>query len=185
LGVSTLSELQRQCELATSTHRAAECLFFTLGGAQVDAGAIVGWHRVIQPSLDELKIWPFDGVLEDLLAEPGVTIAEIYPADGCGHLDIKIGSGTGRTKTKRPDRQESFRHCLERFTGGPIRLSKPARSWAEWGFMREDDFDAMVGLLSTLLIVTDARRTDVPQDAYVRGIEGWILGQEFMNGSSR
>ena len=76
--------------------RPRECLFFTLGGAQVGAGAIVGWRDVIQPALSEVKLWPFDGDLVTLLATPGVTVAEIYPAEAYSHLGVSIGTGTGK-----------------------------------------------------------------------------------------
>jgi len=92
LGCQDLSPLRRRCDLRTITRRAAECLFFTLGGAQVGAAAIVGWRDVIQPSLEPVKLWPFDGDLSSLLSEEGVTIAEIYPAEAYLHLGVKIGS---------------------------------------------------------------------------------------------
>ena len=37
-----LRELLRRCERQTPTRKAAECLFFTLGGAQVGRAAISG-----------------------------------------------------------------------------------------------------------------------------------------------
>lgn len=177
LGFPDLSALRRRCEQRTTTRKAAECLFFTLGGAQVGAGAIVGWRDVIQPALTEVKLWPFDGELVALLATPGVTVAEIYPAEAYSHLGVKIGSGTGRTKTSRGSRQRATSHWLVDFDAGPIRLSGAARSWVEWGFLAEDDFDAMAGLLSMLQIVTGHRGSQTPKTSEVRQIEGWILGQ--------
>lgn len=174
-----LSALRRRCELKTSTRRAAECLFFTLGGAQVGPAAIAGWRDVMQPSLDHLKLWPFDGDLTSLLSEAGVTIAEIYPAEAYSHLGVKIGSGTGRTKTSRDDRKEAIKHWASQFSSGEIRLSAAALSWVEWGFRSEDDFDALAGLLSMLQIVTGQRSCAVPDTTEVKQIEGWILGQEF------
>jgi len=175
-----LSALRRRCELKTSTRRAAECLFFTMGGAQVGAAAIVGWRDVIQTTLENIKLWPFDGDLSSLLSEQGVTIAEIYPAEAYLHLDIKIGRGTGRTKTSRDDRKKAAMRWSSAFSTGQIRLSNAAQSWVEWGFRSEDDFDAMAGLLSMLQIVTGLRSCDVPDTVEVKQIEGWILGQEFI-----
>jgi hypothetical protein len=177
LGWPDLSALRRRCERRTRTRKAAECLFFTLGGAQVGAGAIVGWRDVIQPAVDDLKLWPFDGELPELIAAPGVTIAEIYPAEAYSHLGVSIGSGTGATKTSRTDRQSAAAHWLVDFGAGQIRLSRAARSWVEWGFLAEDDFDAMAGLLSMLQIVTRQRGSQTPNTSDVRQIEGWILGQ--------
>src|SRR5262249_33521362 len=147
------------------------------GGAQVGAGAIVGWRDVIGPALNELKLWPFDGDLASLTATPGITVAEIYPAEAYSHLDVSIGSGTGRTKTLRACRQQAAARWLLDFEAGPIRLSAAARSWVEWGFLTEDDFDAMAGLLSMLQIVTGQRAGEAPYASEVRQIEGWILGQ--------
>lgn len=177
LGFADLSVLRRSCERKTATRKSAECLFFTLGGAQVGAGAIVGWRDVIQPALAEVKLWPFDGELLTLTATPGVTVAEIYPAEAYSHLGVSIGSGTGSTKTSRKSRQRATSHWLVDFDAGPIRLSDAARSWVEWGFLSEDDFDAMAGLLSMLLIVIMQRSCEAPSTSDVRQIEGWILGQ--------
>ena len=56
-------------------------------------------------------------------------------------------------------------------------MSGAARSWVEWGFLAEDDFDAMAGLLSMLQIVTKQRACQTPNTLDVTRIEGWILGQ--------
>src|SRR5260370_6567780 len=105
-----------------------------------------GWREVIQPSLEQVKLWPFDGDISALVAEEGVTIAEIYPAEAYLHLGVKIGSGTGRTKTSREDRKEAAKHWSIEFSAGHIRLCAAAQSWVQWGFRSEDDFDAMAGL---------------------------------------
>jgi hypothetical protein len=179
LGFQDLFALRRRCDKKTATRRAAECLFYTLGGAQVGAGTIVGWRDVIQPALVSIRLWPFDGDLPSLLAKPGVTIVEIYPAEAYSHLGIRIGIGTSRTKTSRKDRKEATQQLLGDLNAGPIRLCRAAKSWIEWGFLSEDDFDAMVGLLSMLRIVTGQRSSNIPDCDEVRLIEGWILGQEF------
>jgi hypothetical protein len=128
LGWPDLLALRRRCERRSATRKAAECLFFTLGGAQVGAGAIVGWRDVIQPALGDVKLWPFDGELSDLIATPGITVAEIYPTEAYSHLGVSIGSGTGATKTSRKARQRATAHWLVDFDAGPIRLSSAARS---------------------------------------------------------
>jgi hypothetical protein len=179
LGCQDLSPLRRRCDLKTGTRRAAECLFFTIGGAQVGAAAIVGWRDVIQPSLGQVKLWPFDGDLSSLLSEEGLTIAEIYPAEAYLHLGVQIGSGTGLTKALRDDRREAAKHWSIEFNAGQIRLCAAAQSWVQWGFRSEDDFDAMAGLLSMLQIVTGQRTGAAPDTVEVKQIEGWILGQEF------
>jgi hypothetical protein len=178
LGCQDLAPMLRRCDRKTAIRKQAECVFFTLGGAQVGAGAIVGWRDVIQPSLNIAKLWPFDGDLSTLLGEPGVTIAEIYPAEAYSHLGVKFGSGRGRGKTSREARREATRHWLADFGAGRIRLTNAARSWVDWGFLAEDDFDAMAGLLSMLHLLTGQRSARAPDTPEVRQVEGWILGQE-------
>ena len=150
-----------------------------MGGAQVGPAAIAGWRDVIQPSLDHIKLWPFDGDFSPLLSHEGVTIAEIYPAEAYLHLGVKIGSGRGRTKTSRADRKAASEHWSIQFSKGQICFSNAAQSSVQWGFHSEDDFDAMAGLLCTLQIVTGERGCDVPDAIEVKQIEGWILGQGF------
>jgi hypothetical protein len=178
LGCHDLASMLRRCDRKTSTRKQAECVFFTLGGAQVGAGAIVGWRDVIQPSLDIARLWPFDGDLSTLLGEPGVTIAEIYPAEAYSHLGVKFGSGRGRGKTSREARRVATRHWLADFGVGRIRLANATLSWVDWGFLAEDDFDAMAGLLSMLQVLTGQRSDGAPDTPEIRQVEGWILGQE-------
>ena len=154
MGCESPSKLLRRCDRKTLIGAAAECIFSTLGGKQVGSGTIVGWRDVIAPELEHVSIWPFDGDLQPLLGQPGITIAEIYLGEAYSHLGICIGTGTGRRKTSHSDRQAASRHLLGRFASGVIQFSRAAKSWVEWGFPREDDFDAMVRLLSMLLVVT-------------------------------
>ena len=88
-----------------------------------------------------------------------------------------IGPGTGLTKTKRQDRQSLASVIGDIEKHNDVRLSDAAKSWVDWGFLAEDDFDAMVGLLSMLLVVTGNKDYEIPDDDKVRTIEGWILGQ--------
>jgi len=158
--------------------KAAECLFFTLGGAQVGRAAISGWRELLQPSLDRLRLWPFDGPLPSLLAQTGFVVAEIYPAEAYGHLGVAIGSRSRTTKKSREHRRAACAHWL---TGGlpdAIVLSREARAAILTGFASDDDFDAFAGLLGMLLVVLGLRPPGEPADPEVRAVEGWILGQE-------
>ncbi len=177
LGWETLGDLLRTCDKRQG-RRNAECLFFTLGGQQVGAGAIIGWRDMLAPAIESIKIWPFDGELDELLALPGLIVSEIYPGEAYSHLGFQIGSGTGRRKGKRGDRQQVASYLLNVEKCGSIRLRDSAESWIEWGFLDEDDFDAMVGLLSMLLVVTGKREATTPKSDAVHRIEGWILGQD-------
>lgn len=176
LGVDDLSELRRLCEHKTAIRKAAECLFFTMGGAQVGAGAIVGWRDLIQPALDRVRLWPFDGSLQELLQRPGVIISEIYPAEAYTHLGVQIGSAYKTTKTNRDHRAVAVRTVGARFSSGRIQLSASAASALSGGCATEDDFDALVGVLSMLLVVTGQQPSDIPDSEAIRTVEGWILG---------
>lgn len=177
LGARALDELKRRCDRPTRHRGPAECLFFTMGAKQVGAGAIVGWRDLIKPALDDIKLWPFDGRLAELLQSPGTTIAEIYPAEAYTHCGIQIGSGTGRSKLSRANRRAVVGHWLTEGLGEGVVLTAAARSWVEWGFVADDDFDAMVGLVSMLHVVMGRRAADAPGDPAIRQVEGWILGQ--------
>ena len=178
LGATDMRELLRRCERPTPTRKAAECLFFTLGGAQVGRAAISGWRELLQPALDHLRLWPLDGPLTTLLAQPGPTVAEIYPAEAYGQLGVTIGSRHRTSKRNREHRQAACAHWL---TGGlpeGIALSEAARAAIASGFASEDDFDAFAGLLGMLLVALGHRAPGEPTDPEVRAVEGWILGQE-------
>ena len=185
LQLKNKSELLRQCDQKTPTRRnAAESLFFTLGPKQVGRAAIVGWKQVLAPALNDISLWPFDGPLEQLLDAPGIVVAEIYPAEAYGHLGIEIG-GTGQSKGNREHRKhQSVRQAIYSVEqNGRIKFSDQARARIDSGFNSDDDFDAMVGLLSMLKIVTGVRTCTVPDDSAVQKIEGWILGQRELKGN--
>src|SRR5262249_49489965 len=137
---------------------------------------IVGWRDLIQPSLSKIRLWPFDGGLSDLLMRPGVTVAEIYPAEAYSHLGLRLGTRMA-SKRSRDARRVAVDSWLDRFDQGAVRLSDAAKSWVHWGFLADDDFDATAGLLSMLLVVTGQRSSGPPDSIDVREIEGWILGQ--------
>jgi len=176
LGVSAFSNLLRKCDRATNDRGPAECLFFTCGGKQVGRGAIIGWRDVITPTLHDLCLWPFDGTYEQLLARNEIMIVEIYPAEAYRHLGFRMGRA-GQSKTTREGRQAVARHLINA-QSDRIRIIPAARLLIESGFGAEDDFDAMVSLLSMLQVVTGRRSAEVPDDEAVRKIEGWIFGQK-------
>lgn len=180
LGFENVNDLLRTCDQKTTTRQAAECLFFTLGGKQVGQSSIVGWRDVLTPAIDDIHLWPFDGNLVELLDRGGVTIAEIYPAESYRHLGISIGSGTGRSKAKRQDRLnlKASPKMYQVSANMPIDFTDAARSWIDYGFQNEDQFDAMAGLISMVKVVLGDIPEGVPDEPGVRHIEGWILGQQ-------
>jgi hypothetical protein len=88
------------------------------------------------------------------------------------------GLGKGLSKRRRADRSAVGHYLLDQ-QREDVKLTDALVSWVEWGFLDEDDFDATVGLLSMLQVVTGRSRADVPDDPAVRTIEGWILGQSW------
>lgn len=176
LGVREDWKLLRLCERRTATRSAAECMFFTLGGKQVGQAMIQGWRGVLAPSLHRFRLWPFDGDLARLLAEPGVVVVELYPGEAYSHLGLANGLGQGLSKRRR-DNRRAVSHALLAQRTEDVKFTDALVSWADWGFFDEDDFDATVGLLSMLQVVTGRRQSNIPDDPAVHNIEGWILGQ--------
>jgi hypothetical protein len=176
LGLKAASDSLRLCDRKSGTRSVAECLFYTLGGKQVGPAHIDGWSRLLAPALPRIRLWPFDGEFADLLTEPGIVVAEIYPGEAYHHLGLENGIGRKLSKTRREDRR-SVGHALLKQKSEEVQLTSSLISWIDWGFLEEDDFDATVGLLSMLQVVTGKRAVILPTDADVRKIEGWILGQ--------
>jgi len=177
--------LLRLCERRTAERRAACSLFWTLGGNQVGKAAISGWSEVLAPTIRDgavrTTLWPFDGTLTELVAEPQVVIAETYPTEFYGHLGIAL-RGSKRDQQARAAVMPTVGRWLQR--GGDRVILEPSAEHAlesafGAGADGEDQFDAFVGLLGMLNIVLGLRsacdpRLGSPQQA----VEGWILGQE-------
>lgn len=186
LGLSEMSQLLRRCERATPALGPASPLFWTLGGKQVGRAAIIGWRDVISPAVHqsdfELKLWPFDGDLWKLLELNASVVAETYPASGCVQLGLGA-PGRSWSKTSQDGRRRHAEPLCSWATSREIELSDSLKSQLEEGFgvssSGEDPFDAAIGLLSMLDVLTRDRRTWAPEDLEVRDIEGWILGREF------
>ena len=179
LGTEGAQDLLRRCERATADRQAACSLFWTLGGNQVGKAALAGWREVILPRLADVAIWPFDGSLSELTASHSVVLAETYPGDVYGQLDIPrrpiwskrqqsgrraVGSHLERWIKQHPHVEGSA--LLELITDG----FGPDKTG-------EDRFDATVGLLGMIDVVMGARHEGAPADEAVKTWEGWILGQ--------
>jgi hypothetical protein len=138
----------------------------------VGRAAADGWQKVIGPALDEISLWPFDGSLADLLARPGVVIAEIYPALFFGQASKGAGKEDGGA------RRDVFRNLLEksREEGLEVVLTPSAEEWVEAGFSSSDDFDPMLSVLGLLHLLRTESFLAMPDEQAVREMEGWILG---------
>ena len=175
LGLS-LSELFRRCEEASTGRGRAECMFFTLGAKQVGRAVVHCWREVLAPAAD-MRIWPFDGPLSDLLATPGVVAVEIYPAEAAAHLGLRTGGAARWNKRKLADRVRICRLLSFKAAELGISFSASAQSQMEAGFESDDGFDAATALVSMVQVVLGRRGCDPPDDPAVSRIEGWILGQ--------
>jgi hypothetical protein len=177
LGMNCIDDLRRQCDLMTAERNAACSLFWTLGANQVGKGAIIGWRDVIAPALrndSPAKLWPFDGVLGDLLRPGRLVVAETYPAESCRWLLGKPLKGKGRLDVRKSASTALFRWVQKR----GVRLHPDLKQVIEQGFpMGDDAFDAVIGLFGMLEVVLGHRASGEPSDTATTDIEGWILGQ--------
>ena len=179
LGVQTMNELRRHCELPTGSRRAAGSIFWTLGGNQVGKAAISGWREVIAPARKRgAKLWPFDGALASLVKSGKPVLAETYPAEAYGHVGVRFGTTGG--KTSQSGRQEAVRNLGAWARNAAVTFSTDLQSAITDGFgpakSGEDPFDALMGLLG-MIEVADGRRSEGPPSVIGARWEGWILGQ--------
>jgi hypothetical protein len=182
-------DLLRQCERAQEGLGAASSIFWTIGGQQVGKGALSGWKEMLVPLIaDETidaAIWPFDGTLSDLASERTVVIAETYPAALYRPLGVVFGAKDDNGKfgkTQRHDRLLQASRLIEFADRIGVRLSPRLSAAIEDGFGDrrdgEDKFDAVVGLLGMLALVTGDLPDATPyDDAAVTSVEGWIVGR--------
>lgn len=178
LGLSA-RDLRRRCE-----GNDAEALFWTLGGKQAGKGALIGWQliaaaRRAQPGI---RLWPFDGPLSQLLTGQAQTVvAETYPREYYRHL----GAAAARGRWSKRRRADRLRRVPGLFTWAeslPVGWDASIRRRVESGFFDdrngEDEFDAVIGLLAMIAVVTGAMDPGVPaDDPAVISTEGWILGR--------
>lgn len=183
LGVASMHDLLRRCDVGRGRRNNACSLFWTLGGNQVGRAAISGWGKTLVPSLrtlrTELGIWPYDGQLETLVSSRACVIVETYPADACVQLGL-LPPGRGWSKRKQRDRAERAARLLGWAEGKPLDLRK-VQTVLEDGFgpsdAGEDQFDAVVGLIAMLAVIVGLQPEGAPRTYSSLPVEGWILGQ--------
>ena len=180
LGVGDFRDLLRACERRTADRREASSLFWTLGGAQVGKAAASGWRAVIRPALEGgARLWPFDGALPALAAEPGVVLAETYPAEAYR----MVGAGFTRDESKRRqnDRCGKADAILAWADRHSVRLTDRAHETVRDGFgadrRGEDRFDAFLGLLKMIEVADGRCEARTEDDPAALRWEGWILGR--------
>jgi hypothetical protein len=156
----------RACDRATG----AGPLFWLVGAKQVGRSSLAVWRDVLQPRLDDVALWPFDGPLERLLAAKKPVVAEMYPAFLLRTLGVEITSKRDGLARRRAGAQLVERVKL-------VDLA-PVRSLLLDGFgpsgAGEDAFDATVSAIALAHLLAVGGVPEPPDDA--RRVEGWILG---------
>ena len=177
LGLNEIDDLRRECEKKQPGRRAACSLFWTLGANQVGKGAIVGWRDVVAPALSNGKdvlLWPFDGDLGDLLQPGKIVVVETYPAECYGWFLTEPLRGKGKQEVRRAVGS----HLTKWAASLGIGLEPALQGMIEGGFPEGDDaFDAVVGLIGMIEVVTGKRKPGEPSEDRIQNLEGWILGQ--------
>jgi hypothetical protein len=177
LGLSA-HELRRRCD-----GKDAETVFWTLGGKQPGKASLHGWRllrRASQTGAD-IALWPFDGSLPALLGGPAhVIVAEAYPREFYRYIGAPP---RGRwSKRRRGDRLECVAALLAWASTLDVGWDAGVRQRLIAGFSAgvtgEDEFDAVVGMLGMISVVTGRVPPGVPDDdPAVLSTEGWILGR--------
>jgi hypothetical protein len=176
----TARQLRRRCEGID-----AETLFWTLGGKQVGKGALAGWRLLAAARNREpgIALWPFAGPLPGLLDGGGrLVVAETYPREYYKHVRVPGAGVTRWSKRRRADRLTWIPGVLRWATSLGVSWQGGVLRRAEEGFSDgpngEDEFDAVVGLLAMISVVTGAVPSGEPRDdPAIASTEGWILGR--------
>jgi hypothetical protein len=180
LGLPDAAGLSRLCDRATAERPAGAPVFWTLGANQTGKAAISAWRDWLAPALAAgapLHLWPFAGVLHDLLRPGQLALAEVYPAESLRHLGLKL-PGSKRAEAPRQALAPALRDAMAALCVTPdAALAEMIQTGFGTDAAGEDRFDSLIGLLG-LIGVIDGKRPDfIPEDPMIRAWEGWVLGQ--------
>ena len=160
----------------------AEALFWTLGGKQVGKGALAGWHLLAAARRREpgIALWPFDGPLPELLAgDRRIVVAETYPREFYQYIRPPVVARW--SKRRQADRRTWVPGLLRWADLLAVSWHPGVLTRVEEGFSAgpngEDEFDAVVGLLGMIAVVTGTIAPGEPADTEITTTEGWILGR--------
>jgi hypothetical protein len=180
LGFDGAAALSRTCDRATAERPAGAPLFWTLGANQVGKAGIAAWQHMLLPALagdEDVRIWPFAGDFNGLLAPGAVAVAETYPAEALRHLGIRLKG----SKRRRDDRAAVADQLSDAMAALRVRPDRGLRQATVDGFgadaAGEDRFDCVIGVLCVLNVLAGNRTDTVPPDPWIRRWEGWVLGQ--------
>jgi hypothetical protein len=177
------NQLLRLCEQPFGDPRSACPLFWTIGPNQVGKAAINGWKEVLVRALSSKNVrtalWPFDGEITHLLEQFECVLCETYPAVAYRHLGCCFAPR--ESKRVQSHRKSKGRALRAWFDAREYEPTQDVIAEIENGFgdsaTGEDRFDAFVGLLSMIDVITGPDVVGVPTDASIRRWEGWILGR--------
>ena len=183
LGLSD-GEVLRRTDRAHCRRRAASEMFWALGAQAVGKAILAGWKHALRPALSEPRrtysIWPFDGLLVELLRRSDAVIVETYPTEAYELLGLRIGS-PGTAKTRQADRREDAQRILECCAENAVIPDEGLAAQILDGFgatpAGEDLLDATVGLLGMIQTLRHSSEPGLPNDPAVRYMEGWMFGQ--------
>jgi hypothetical protein len=188
IGVDNSDDLRRLCDRSTSTRRAAAPLFWTIGAQQVGKAAISGWRDLLAPGLENeslgIAIWPFHGSFEASVSDYRIIIAETYPAEFYGHLDIPFGKHKEGGKLSRTARAQRGKMLRKWAQDNQVELDAAISTQLDEGFdssaFNDDGFDSFIGVAGMLNILLSKRDPGAPDSTVIRKTEGWIFGQTFI-----
>jgi hypothetical protein len=183
IGLSN-DEVLRRCDRKHCTRNAASEMFWCLGASGVGKATIAGWRDTLRPALRDparrFMVWPFEGRLEDLLAAADAVLVETYPADAYLQLGLAIGQ-PGASKRRQHDRRVDAKRLLDWSAERAVLPEDALTEQILDGFgpspAGEDAFDAVVGLFAMIDTLQRAPEPQLPDDAAIRSVEGWMFGQ--------
>jgi hypothetical protein len=174
----TRQQIRRRCD-----GNDAESMFWTLGGKQVGKAALAGWTYLSAPPAGTIRLWPFHGPLTKLLdGDPGtVVVSETYPREFYQYFRRSF-HGRG-SKRKQQDRLDWIPDLFRWADALSVNWDEEIRQRVDSGFSEhghgEDEFDAVVGLLGMISVITGVVDSGEPEDdPAVAAVEGWILGRK-------
>ncbi len=178
LGLADATALCRACDRATAERPAGAPLFWTLGANQSGKAAISAWAGLVGPALrDGARLWPFDGDLRALVSPGRVVIAETYPAEAMRHLGVVL-RGSKRRQADRAACAPALLAAMRRLdSAADARLLAALQQGFGADTAGEDRFDSLLGALCVLGVASGHRPDGIPDDAWLRRWEGWVLGQ--------
>jgi hypothetical protein len=120
-----------------------------------------------------MKVWPFHGSLQELLAQPGIVVAEIYPTESRCQLNLDPHrERANRIAAQKPLTRKADTVGASYTTGAKEEIQSAFGDRDE----AKDKFDAFCGLIAMLQVIVDESRQGAPSWS---GVEGWILGQRW------